>query len=130
MNETNRQQAALKDRDAAHSVASDWRPTLQEIVKALTRGDFTLAGGIPGVTSISPSTADDIRRYLEDYGQTLVELPDDTWRTSIAQWNDTYWEVLVDLWTREAGKCDLVLFVFVFEEGDGFRFEIDSVHVP
>jgi len=41
-----------------------------------------------------------------------------------------YWDVVVDLWTAESGCSDLALFVRVFEEKDGFRMEIHSVHVP
>lgn len=50
--------------------------------------------------------------------------------SSVSQWMGTHWEVLVDLWTIESGRSDLVLTVFVLETTDGFRFEIDSVHVP
>lgn len=42
----------------------------------------------------------------------------------------TYWDVLVDVFTVEEGRSDLVLFARVFERGDGYRFEIASVHVP
>jgi hypothetical protein len=55
------------------------------------------------------ATAEQIRRYLADYGCTLVELPEDTWQTSVSQWMETHWEVLVDLWTAEEGRSDLVL---------------------
>jgi len=42
----------------------------------------------------------------------------------------THWEVLVDLWTVESGKSDLVLDARVFEQETGFRIEIHSVYVP
>jgi hypothetical protein len=120
----------VKDGDAAHPVASDWRPTLREIVAALSRGDFALAG-ITSVAPVDPTTQDQIKRYLAAYGETLDELSEETWRTSVAQWMETHWEVLVDLWTKEAGDSDLVLHARVFEEGPGdYRVVIDSVHVP
>jgi hypothetical protein len=119
-----------KDSNAAHPIATAWRPTLREIVKCFARGDLALAAGVRGVAPTSPSTATQIQSYLEEYGQTLTELPDDTWKSSIAQWMETHWDVLVDLWTVEGGRSDLVLFARVFENGDAFRFEIDSVHVP
>ena len=43
---------------------------------------------------------------------------------------ESHWGVLVDLWTKESGKSDLVLGLRVFEEGGAIRFEVDSVHVP
>lgn len=86
--------------------------------------------GIPSVASPSKATADQIRTYIADFGGTLAELPDEAWGSSVSQWMETHWEVLVDLWTVESGKSDLVLYLRVFEAGTGFRFEIDSLHVP
>jgi hypothetical protein len=43
---------------------------------------------------------------------------------------DGYWDIVVDLWTAESGKSDLILSVRVFEEGDGYRFDVDGVFVP
>ena len=43
----------------------------------------------------------------------------------------THWDVLVDLWTVEAGESNLVLCVRVFESEDGGCLtEVDSVRVP
>jgi len=123
-------QDAIKDEDAAHPIASAWRPTFQQIVKAFVEGDFVLARGIPSVEPIDPATADQIRDYVADYGETLVELPEDTWKSSVAQWMGDSWDVLVDLWTAESGPSDLVLDAKVFEAGDGIRVEVGLVYVP
>jgi hypothetical protein len=56
--------------------------------------------------------------------------PDDTWATSVSQWIDPHWEVLVDLWTVESGPSDMVLHADVFEVENGFRIEIHAVYVP
>jgi len=123
-------QPADKDEGAAHPVASCWRATIRELVSALSRGDLSLAG-LPSVVTADRATRDQIKRYLADYGETLVALPDETWTTSVAQWMQTHWDVLVDLWTRESGRSDLVLSLRVFEEETGqYRLEVDSVHVP
>jgi len=121
---------AIKDEDAAHPIASAWRSTFQQIVKAFVEGDFVLARGIPSVEPIDPATADQIRDYVADYGETLVELPEDTWKSSVAQWMGDSWDVLVDLWTAESGPSDLVLDAKVFEAGDGIRVEVGLVYVP
>ncbi len=123
-------QPAVKDEDAAHPVASAWRPAFREIVAAFSRGDFALAG-MTSVVPVDPMTQDRIKKYSAAYGETLDELPEETWTTSVAQWMETHWEILVDLWTKEAGESDLVLHARVFEEGPGdYRIVIDSVHVP
>lgn len=79
---------------------------------------------------MSASDAEHIRSYIAEYGETLTELPEESWETSVAQWMDGHWEVLVDLWTVEAGASDLVLSARVFEEGTGVRIEVHMVYVP
>ena len=120
----------LKDWSNEHPVANTWRPTIREIVRALSEGDYELARGVPSVAPPSRATAERIRDYVADYGETLTDLPDETWTSSVAQWMEVRWDVLVDLWTLESGRSDLALSLHVFEAGDGFRFAIDSVHVP
>lgn len=120
----------VKDEDNEYTIPSVWRPTFQGIVKAIAEGDYELSRGIPSVAPVSSATAKQIREYVEDYGETLTELPDETWKSSVSRWMRTHWYVLVDLWTEEAGRSDLALVLHVFEAPDGFRFEVDSVHVP
>ena len=120
----------MKDKTGAHLIAEAWRPLLREIVKALAEGDYDLSRGIPSVAPVSKATADQIRAYIVDFGEALADLPDETWDSSVSQWMGMHWDVLVDLWTVESGKSDLVLSLRVFESDGGVRFEIDSVHVP
>jgi hypothetical protein len=94
------------------------------------RGDYALAAGIGSVARVSKTSASQIRAYIAEYGETLVELPDATWRTSVAQWMGSFWEMLVDLWTAESGASDMVLHTQVFEARDGFRIKVHAVYVP
>ena len=123
-------QEPVKDENTTHPIPSAWRATLRDIVKAFVRGDYALAAGGHSVASVSSATAEQVRRYIADYGETLVELPNETWETSVSQWMGTHWDVLVDLWTLESGASDMVLSARVFEIENGFQIEIDSVHVP
>jgi hypothetical protein len=123
-------QRAIKDEDAEHPVASAWRPTLKKIVDAFVRGDYGLKKRIPHVAPVPPATARHMKKYVAEYGETLRTLPDDTWSTSVAQWMGNGWEVLVDLWTVESGRSDMVLHVFVSEVKTGFRIKIHLVYVP
>ena len=120
----------LKDETGTHPIADSWRSVIREIVKALAEGDYELARGIPSVAPPSAATAKQARTYVADFGEKLAELPDETWESSVSQWMETHWEVVVDLWTLESGRSDLVLFLCVYEAGAEFRFEIDSLHVP
>lgn len=121
---------AIKDVDSAHSVASAWRPVFCEIVASFARGDYDLSRGIKHVSPPSPEVASHVRASISDFGERLAELPDETWKTSIAQWMRTYWDVLVDLWTIESGACDLVLSARVYEVAEGIRVDVRSIYVP
>jgi hypothetical protein len=120
----------IKDPHDEHPVAESWRPILRDVVAAFARADFGIAGGLPHVTPVLSSTAEQIRQYVTDYGETLIDLPEEAWATSVASWQRLYWDVLVDLWTAESGRSDMVLDVRVYEVGDQYRFEIISVYVP
>ncbi len=119
-----------KDLNRAHPIPLEWRRLLRDIVKRLAAGDFALSD-LPFVSSVSRRTQEQIKAYLAQYREALIDLPEATWSSSVAQWTETHWEVLVDLWTKESGNSDLCLSVRVFEvAGGGYRMEVDSVHVP
>lgn len=99
-------------------------------MNALVAGDFAVSRGVPAVSPVPDDVARQMRTYVEDHGETLTELIDDTWETSVAQWMGSFWDVLVDLRTVESGPSDLVLAVRVFEGDAGFRFEIGPIYVP
>jgi hypothetical protein len=73
---------------------------------------------------------DFIREIVADYGETLTVLPDDTWSSSIYMWMGDFWEILVDLWTEESGRSDLVLYLRFHESTFGYEVDLRSVHVP
>jgi hypothetical protein len=129
MNES-RQSTPEKDEQQQHSVPVVWRGTLRDIVGRLAAGDYGLTKSVDGVAPVSAATAEQMRQYVADYGTTLVELPEDSWTTSVAQWYGSHWDVLVDLWTAEEGRSDLVLFCNVRENGAGYLVALESIHVP
>lgn len=120
----------VKDENAAHPIADEWRPTIRRVVKQLARGDYSLARDQGADVQISEASAKQIQAYIDQYGESLVDLPDETWSTSVAQWMGSHWDLLVDLWTSESGRSDLVLAARVYEKNDIYRFVIDSVYVP
>ena len=103
---------------------------LAEVVHCLVRGDYSLEAGVSGVVPIPAETAQQIRSYIADYGATLIDLPQDTWQSSVAQWYGTHWDVLVDLWTAEEGPSDLVLGGRISETDTGPRLTVNMVYVP
>lgn len=119
-----------KDSDAEQPIPATWRPMLRRVVQCIAAGDYDSVGAVEGVEPLGTAVADHIRASVADYGATLVELPEDTWRTSAARWMGTHWDVLVDLWTAEEGPSDLVLGCRVAETDTGLRLTIHMVYVP
>jgi len=111
-------------------VPTRWRPVLGAVVDALVRRDYGLRAGIDGVAPVSADSAEHIRRYIEDYGATLVPLPQEAWDTSVCSWTGHHWDVMVDLWTEEEGSSDLVLQMRVVEQDEGYLAEVHMVYVP
>jgi hypothetical protein len=120
----------VKDETRQTPVPDAWRPTLAAIAEAFFEGDFELAHGIQDVSPVAPEDAQRIAENIEAYGDELASLPHETWQTSVCQWMDGYWHVLVDLYTVDEGASDLVLDVRVREHGAGFLFEVYFVYVP
>jgi len=121
---------ALKDESEQQPIPTAWRPVFCAVVSAFVEHDYRLESGVSGVEPLSVDVAVRIQNYIKEYGATLVPLPEETWNSSICMWYGDYWDVLVDLWTHEEGRSDLVLSARVREEKLGFGFQIELVYVP
>lgn len=121
---------ALRDADSERPIPSAWRPVIGEIVRAFVGRDYALSVGVPGVSPVSSETAEHIEKYIQHYGEELVELPEETWDSSVCIWMGVRWDALIDLWTSSEGRSDLVLSLRVSEDGSGFKFDVYMVYVP
>jgi hypothetical protein len=123
---------AVKDASRELPIPAAWRPALRAIVESLVAADYRPDQAIEGVEQVSAETALQIQGYVQEYGATLVALPDEAWCTSVCIWNGECWEALVDLWTREEGRSDLVLHARVrdTDADPGFRIAVYLVYVP
>lgn len=128
--DANSEVPVMKDSVAEGPIPSAWRPVLESIVEAFARHDYRLANGISGVAPVSEETAAQIRDYIEDYGATLVKLPQESWITSVCIWMGDHWDALIDLWTEQEGASDLVLQVQVSEIGGEHVVTVHMVYVP
>lgn len=116
---------AQKNADASQPVPNVWRPSLAHLVEVIL-------GKHPAEAQSSFADADLTRwrRTIADYGVMIGGVSDESWETSVAQWMDGYWEVLIDLCTPNGARTDLVVFVRVVEDASDYKFSVDSVHVP
>jgi hypothetical protein len=121
----------IRDVDREVPIPEVWRPTLAAIVDSLVRRDAVIGVGLQAVDPIPPETSKACLEAVDDYGDvTLVPLPEQSWDTSVALWYGDRWRCLVDLWTEQEGRSDLVLDVDVFQHGPGYRFAVQLVYVP
>jgi len=120
----------LKDENNQTLVPAIWRDTFKSIADALKDGDFNFSQRVRGGRSVSERDASIITSNIREYGDQLVALPDDTWNTSACQWMLDYWDVYIDLFTLDEGASDLVLAIRVYENGEFYTFEVQSVYVP
>ena len=107
-----------------------WRPIFKDIVNAFVNKDYNLSSGIKNVNPVSKSTADQIREYIEDYGEELVQLPEETWETSIYICYGDYWNIIIDLFTKGEGLSDLALNAEIREKNNNYVVDINLVYVP
>lgn len=110
-------------------IPNSWRPTFRDIAAAFAAADYGLVAGVSGVEPISTETATHIQCYIRDYGATLVALPEETWESSVCIWVGDHWDVLIDLWSQEEGRSDLVLHAHVTDT-PGFSVKVHLVYVP
>ncbi|EDP69488.1 hypothetical protein FBALC1_05333 [Flavobacteriales bacterium ALC-1] len=107
-----------------------WRPTFKTIVNAFVQKDYELSSGINNVNPVLENTAEQIKEYIKDYREVLIELPDETWNTSVYICYGNYWNVLIDLYTEGEGLSDLVLNAEVRKNNSEYLFDIKMVYVP
>lgn len=118
------------DNETASQVPTVWRETLIRIVEAFKNNDLAAINHIDCVQNIELEHLQEIAENITNYGETLVSLPDETWETSQALWMGFRWDVIVDLFTEQEGRSDLILFIRVFETNGTFEFSILDIYVP
>lgn len=107
-----------------------WRPIFKNIVKAFVNKDYNLSLGVNNVNPVSHKTAEQIQEYIEDYGEELIDLSEETCDTSVYISYGDYWNVLIDLFTENEGLSDLVLNAEVREIDNNYVVDINLVYVP
>ena len=129
-NESRTEVPAIKDAESERPIPSAWRNVIESIVSSFVRHDYRLTTSISGVVPVQPDTAEQIENYIKSYGVELIELPEETWDSSVCIWMGTRWNALIDLWSSSEGRSDLVLSLQVSEKDNGFEFNIYIVYVP
>lgn len=119
-----------KNEEEEFPIPNIWRPTFKAIANAFVEKDYSLKSEIKNVNPISVETAEQIKEYIEDYGEKLIELPNEAWNSSVCICYGNYWNILIDLYTKNEGLSDLVLNAEIRERDNEYIINIKSVFVP
>lgn len=113
-------------------VPTEWRATIVELVACIASGTYkSKSAKLPkGVIPLKEETIKQVSNYLDDYGATLVNLPEETWESSIYAWQGKHWDLLIDLFTVEEGLSDMALSLMVRENSGLIEFEVYLLYVP
>ena len=106
------------------------RGTIAKIVDALVAEDYFLRCSILNAELRSPDVACQMKSYIEDYGEKLTFLSEESWNSSVYIWQGYDWQALVDLSTEKEELSDLVLQLSVADTGSDFKFFVEMVYVP
>ncbi len=114
-------------------VPERWRPVLWEIVHRLVMGDYEGLQRDGIVANIDDPEQDLVRKWIEEYHDPLVDLPENAWEWSTHgpayDGPGDYWLVL-SMWTAHQGLSLLSMEADVLDRGgDDIRVEVFSVHV-
>ncbi|MEU4339460.1 hypothetical protein AB0F59_33280 [Micromonospora lupini] len=121
----------VKDAALEVPIPEAWWPTLKAVVDSLAQRDGIIGAGLPSVDPVPAEISQRCLQAVDDYGAaTLITPPDESWNTSVASWFGDHWRCLIDLWTEEEGRSDLVLDIDVFEHGPEYRYRLNLVYVP
>lgn len=105
------------------------RAEVQRLVRDLACGRYA---EIVADRRVGRLQEDELRSAVEDYGRTLVELPDEAWASvdeyPISGETDAC-ALDVPLWTTEEGRSDLTLSLTATRRGEGYVLVIDDLHV-
>lgn len=119
----------IKKDNNQHVVPVEWRKNISEIVDIIRFEEFDKLQFMDFVESVSPDDEQRIKENVEDYGEILAPLLDDSWSSSVCQWMEGYWELVIDLCTDTEGVSDLSLFLRAYEKEASVIFSIIDVHV-
>lgn len=111
-------------------VPSVWRDTIRVIVAAIVDGDYHLENTPDNIIALDKKSAEINAENIESYPDVLRSLHDTTWNTSICQWANGYWQLLIDLSVCGGETSDLVLHIKVKENGNTYIFEPGLIYVP
>jgi len=106
------------------------RQPIRSVIDHLVAGKFT---ELEMLTKGQRLSAPEIARAISVYGRRLVVPPDDAFKlmdvVEVRNVKPPQWSVNMPLWTQEEGRSDLSIGVTLISYEEGFKIELDDIHV-
>ena len=103
---------------------------IRQVIEYLATGRFV---ELEKLTKGQRLSAQEMARAIGEYGMELVLPPDYAFElmdvVEVRDAKPPQWSVAMPLWTREEGRSDLSVEVTLITDAEGFRIEIDDIHV-
>jgi hypothetical protein len=117
------------DCDNELPIPNEWRKIIQKIVEEIKNKNYTNLSNLPDVF-VSEKDFDGMCSYLDEYGEELISLPEETWNTSVYLWFESHWELMIDLWTVSEGLSDMIIKIEILKIGANYSFKNLMIYVP
>jgi hypothetical protein len=99
-------------------------------LKLLVSGEYAQLERLTGGIRLN---AEEIRKAVTDYGRVLITPPDSAFELmdviKVKNAEPSQWSITMPLWTQEEGRSDLSMELTVIEQKDGYKIELDDLHV-
>lgn len=119
------------DAEFQSPIPSIWRDCIIQIVEAFKDKDFGRLNTLPSVQCIDLAYASEIAENIDAYGAHLISLAEESWHTSVCIYMENEsWKAIIDLFTVEEGRSDLIIDLFIFKKENQFIFQINNIYVP
>ena len=77
--------------------------------------------------------AEEIKKAVIDYGRILITPPISAFELmdviKVRNAEPPKWTITMPLWTQEEGRSDLSMELTITEQKDGYKIELDDLHV-
>ena len=119
------------DSEFQSPIPNIWRDCIIQIIEAFKDKDFGRLNTLPSVQCIDLAYASEIAENIDAYGAHLISLAEESWHTSVCIYMENEsWKAIIDLFTVEEGRSDLIIDLFIFKKENQFIFQINNIYVP
>ena len=119
------------DSEFQSPIPNIWRDCIIQIIEAFKDKDFGRLNTLPSVQCIDLAYASEIAENIDAYGAHLISLAEESWNTSVCIYMENEsWKAIIDLFTVEEGRSDLIIDLFIFKKENQFIFQINNIYVP